>query len=85
MIRSTWTQGETQERWAEKGRGYKAVYLASKEDLNKYLSMGCSVSGCGGDVELLRDEKMPELVEGYRCMKCGLAIYYDGYIFHLEE
>ena len=37
-----------------------------------------------GAVELLRDEKMPELIEGYRCVKCGLAIYYDGYIFHLE-
>jgi predicted RNA-binding Zn-ribbon protein involved in translation (DUF1610 family) len=85
MIRSIWTQGEIQERLAEKGRGYKGVYLASKEDLNKYLSMGCSVSGCGGDIELLRDEKMPELVEGYRCRKCGLAILYDGYIFHLEE
>ena len=85
MIRSTWTQGEVQERLAEKGRGYKGIYLAAKEDLHKYLSMGCSVSGCGGQVELLCDEKMPGLVEGYRCGKCGLAIHYDGYIFYLEE
>ena len=85
MIKSALAEGVVQERLVEKNRGYRYVYLASHHDLNKYLSMGCSVSGCDGDVELLRDEKMPELVEGYRCKKCGLVILYDGYIFHLEE
>ena len=85
MIKSIWTQGEIQERLAEKGRGHKTVYLTSEKDLDKYLSTGCSVSACGGDIELLRDEKIPELVEGYRCGKCGLSIYYDGYIFYLEQ
>ena len=84
MIKSVLAEGSVRDRLSEKNRGYMYVYLASRNDLNKYLSMGCSVSGCNGDVELLRDEKMPELVEGYRCVKCGLAIYYDGYIFHLE-
>ena len=84
MIKSALAEGLIRDRLAEKNRGYRYVYLASQNDLNKYLSMGCSVSGCDGAVELLRDEKMPELIEGYRCVKCGLAIYYDGYIFHLE-
>jgi hypothetical protein len=85
MIKSALAEGLVRDRLDEKNRGYRYVYLASQNDLNKYLSMGCSASGCEGQVELLRDEKIPELVEGYHCTKCGLAIYYDGYVFHLEE
>jgi len=85
MIRSIWTQGEIQERLAEKGREYKGVYLSSKEDLEKYLLTGCSVSGCGGRIELLRDEEMPELIEGYRCRKRDLTTLYPEYVFLLDE
>jgi hypothetical protein len=47
--------------------------------------MGCSVSGCDGDVELLRDEEMPQLIEGYSCAKCGLTTFYPEYVFLLNE
>ena len=67
MIKSALAEGPVRDRLAEKNRGYRYVYLASRKDINKYLSMGCSVSSCDGDVEMLRDEKIPELVEGYRC------------------
>jgi predicted RNA-binding Zn-ribbon protein involved in translation (DUF1610 family) len=82
MIKSVGAQEEIWERIAEKNRG--SVYLASREDLEKYLSIGCSVSGCGGDVELLRDEEIPELIKGYRCVKCGLNTLYPEYVFFLE-
>lgn len=84
MIRSMWAQGEIHERLIEKNRGYKSVYSVAKEDLNKYLSTGCSLTGCGGDIELIHDMKIPELVEGYHCQRCGLTTLYDGYIFHLD-
>ena len=85
MIRSVGAQEEIWERIAEKNRGYGSVYLATKQDLEKYLSVGCSVSGCGGDVELLRDEEIPKLIEGYRCVKCGLTTLYPEYVFFLDE
>jgi hypothetical protein len=85
MIRSVRAEEEIWERLAEKNRGYGSVYLASKEDLEKYLLTGCSVSGCGGRIELLRDEEIPELIEGYRCVRCGLTTLYPEYVFLLEE
>lgn len=85
MIKSAPAEGMVRKRLVEKNRGHRHVYLASHHDLEKYLSTGCAAAACGGDIELLRDEKMPELIEGYRCAKCGLEIFYDGYLFHLEE
>ena len=84
MIRSAGAKKEIWERLAEKGRGYGSIYLASKEDLDKYLSMGCSMSGCDGHLELLRDEEMSQLIEGYRCAKCGLITFYPEYVFFLD-
>ena len=85
MIRSIRAQKEIRARLAEKNRGYGSVFMASREDLDKYLSMGCSVSGCDGDIELLRDEEIPELIEGYRCRKCGTNTLYLEYVFLLDE
>lgn len=84
MLRFLRNREDINRRLEEKDRGLWGVYAASKEDLDKYLSAGCASPGCGGDIELLRDEKIPRLIEGYRCRKCGTTTLYTGYTLLLE-
>jgi len=84
MIKSAPAEGIVRKRLVEKDRGHRHVYLASHHDLEKYLSTGCAAAACGGDIELLRDEKIPRLIEGYRCRKCGTTTLYTGYTLLLE-
>lgn len=85
MIKTVQAAGEVKERLVEKDLAYMKVYSASTEVLNKYLSGGCPVCGYSGDVVMICDVKIPELIEGYHCTRCGLNTFYDGYVIHLDR
>ena len=85
MIKTVQAAGEVKERLIEKDLAYMKVYRATPEVLNKYLSRGCQICGYDGEIVMIHDDKIPELIEGYRCERCGLDTLYDGYVIQLDQ
>ena len=85
MIKTVAAAGEVKERLVEKDLVYMKVYSATPEVLSKYLSRGCLICGYDGDIVMICDAKIPELIEGYHCARCGRDTFYDGYVIHLDS
>lgn len=85
MIKTVQAAGEVKERLIERDLAYTKVYRATPEILSKYLSKGCPVCGNNSGIVMIHDDKLPELIEGYHCERCGMETFYDGYVIHLDR